>query len=158
MSISVTAAMPCARACIATGRNFAKAGQRTWHCCFRNQNFLHLRVCLVMWLVAWISLAIAVWRAATVHFLWIVFAALWLLVYRRIRVAHFTHAEQPDRHRFWSADFRLSLAAFKARLLEGPSIMEGTSLHMSAVQSRTQKRTAMSLVSTPESNESGNPG
>jgi glycosyltransferase involved in cell wall biosynthesis len=45
---------------------------------------------LVMWLVAWTSLVIAVWGAATVDFLSIAFGALWLLVYRRIRAARFS--------------------------------------------------------------------
>ncbi len=44
---------------------------------------------LLFWMVAWSALAIAVYGAVTQHFLWMLSAALWLLLYRRIRVAHF---------------------------------------------------------------------
>lgn len=50
---------------------------------------------LVLWLVAWLSLGVAVSGAVTLHFVWILPAALWLLIfcfliYRRIRAARFT--------------------------------------------------------------------
>ena len=44
---------------------------------------------LALWFVAWWSLAIAVSAALTHHFVFILSLALWLLVYRRIRTAHF---------------------------------------------------------------------
>jgi glycosyltransferase involved in cell wall biosynthesis len=44
---------------------------------------------LFLWLVAWSALGVAVSGAVSQHFAWIVAAALWLLPYRRIRVAHF---------------------------------------------------------------------
>ncbi|MGA2456504.1 MAG: glycosyltransferase family 2 protein [Terriglobales bacterium] len=44
------------------------------------------------WLAAWFTIAIAASGARSRHFLWIASAALWLLVYRRIRAAHFTTA------------------------------------------------------------------
>ena len=47
---------------------------------------------LVWWLVAWSALGAAVSGAVSQHFAWIVVAALWLLPYRRIRVAHFATA------------------------------------------------------------------
>ncbi len=47
---------------------------------------------LFLWLVAWSALGIAVSGAVSQHFAWIVAAALWLLPYRRIRVAHFSTA------------------------------------------------------------------
>jgi glycosyltransferase involved in cell wall biosynthesis len=58
---------------------------------FPQSNFLAYQS-LAMWLVAWWSLAIAVSGAVTQHFIWILAAALWLLVYRRIRTAHFQSA------------------------------------------------------------------
>ncbi len=47
---------------------------------------------LLLWLAAWASLGIAVLGAASQHFVWIVFAVFWLLVYRRISLAHFSAA------------------------------------------------------------------
>lgn len=47
---------------------------------------------LALWLLAWWSLAVAVSGAITEHFIWILAAAFWLLVYRRIRTAHFQAA------------------------------------------------------------------
>lgn len=44
---------------------------------------------LVLWLMAWWSLAVAVSGAITGHFIWILAAAFWLLVYRRISAANF---------------------------------------------------------------------
>jgi glycosyltransferase involved in cell wall biosynthesis len=44
------------------------------------------------WFAAWFAIAIAASGARSHHFLWIAAAALWLLVYRRIRAAHFTTA------------------------------------------------------------------
>jgi glycosyltransferase involved in cell wall biosynthesis len=55
---------------------------------FPQAEFLAFRS-LALWLVAWWSLGIAVSGAVTQHFVWILSAALWLLVYRRIRAAHF---------------------------------------------------------------------
>ncbi len=45
-----------------------------------------------LWMMAWSALVVAVFGAIAQHFTWIAFAALWLLVYRRIRAAHFTAA------------------------------------------------------------------
>jgi hypothetical protein len=45
-----------------------------------------------LWLLAWAALIVAASGAATGHFAWIAFAALWLFVYQRIRRAHFTPA------------------------------------------------------------------
>jgi glycosyltransferase involved in cell wall biosynthesis len=47
---------------------------------------------LVLWLVAWSTLGVAVIGAASRHFAWIAFALFWLLLYRRIRAAHFAPA------------------------------------------------------------------
>src|SRR6202795_2099848 len=47
---------------------------------------------LFLWFVAWSALGVAMSGAASQHFAWIAFAALWLLLYRRIRVAHFSPA------------------------------------------------------------------
>jgi len=44
---------------------------------------------LILWFAAWSTLAIAVSGVASRHFVWILCAAFWLLVYRRIRAAHF---------------------------------------------------------------------
>ncbi len=44
---------------------------------------------LLWWLMAWSALAIALAGAYGRYFLWIACAALWLLLYRRISVAHF---------------------------------------------------------------------
>jgi glycosyltransferase involved in cell wall biosynthesis len=45
---------------------------------------------LFLWLVAWSALGVAVSGAVSQHLAWIAAAALWLLPYRRIRVAHFS--------------------------------------------------------------------
>jgi len=47
---------------------------------------------LLWWFAAWLTLGVAVYGATRRHFLWIVFAAVWLLLYRRIRAAHFATA------------------------------------------------------------------
>ncbi len=47
---------------------------------------------LVLWFAAWVALGFAVFGAASQHFLWIAFAVLWLLVYRRIGAANFATA------------------------------------------------------------------
>jgi glycosyltransferase involved in cell wall biosynthesis len=47
---------------------------------------------LCRWSVAWFTICIAVSGALSHHFVWIAAAALWLLIYRRIRAAHFTAA------------------------------------------------------------------
>jgi glycosyltransferase involved in cell wall biosynthesis len=44
---------------------------------------------LLLWLAAWASFGIALTGAASRHFGWIAFAVFWLLVYRRINIAHF---------------------------------------------------------------------
>jgi hypothetical protein len=44
---------------------------------------------LFLWFLAWSALGVAVSGATSQHVLRIGFAAFWLLVYRRIRVAHF---------------------------------------------------------------------
>src|SRR5208282_953688 len=49
-------------------------------------------VSLLLWLVAWSSLGVAVSGVLTQHFVWILSAAFWLLVYRRIRMARFKTA------------------------------------------------------------------
>ena len=46
---------------------------------------------ILWWGAAWIGLGFAIAGAAHRQFWWIVFAALWLLVYRRIRIAHFAN-------------------------------------------------------------------
>jgi hypothetical protein len=43
--------------------------------------------------VAWSALGVAMSGAASQHFAWIPFAGIWLLLYRRIRVAHFSPAD-----------------------------------------------------------------
>ena len=45
---------------------------------------------LLLWLAAWSTLGVAVSGAISQHFAWIPFAGIWLLLYRRIRVAHFS--------------------------------------------------------------------
>jgi glycosyltransferase involved in cell wall biosynthesis len=47
---------------------------------------------LLLWFAAWSMLGVAVSGAVTHHLAWIAFAALWALAYRRIRVAHFSPA------------------------------------------------------------------
>jgi len=47
---------------------------------------------LFFWLAVWAALGIAVVGAASRHFAWIAFAPLWALLYRRIRAAHFSPA------------------------------------------------------------------
>ena len=46
----------------------------------------------VWWSAAWLALAVAVYGTLTRHFLMIVLAAVWLLLYRRISVANFATA------------------------------------------------------------------
>jgi glycosyltransferase involved in cell wall biosynthesis len=58
---------------------------------FRNPEQLAVQS-LLLWLVAWSALAVAVSGAISQHFAWISFAGIWLLLYRRIRVAHFSLA------------------------------------------------------------------
>ena len=55
---------------------------------FPHPAFLALQS-LALWLVAWSSLGITVAGMLNEQFVWILSAALWLLVYRRIRAAHF---------------------------------------------------------------------
>src|ERR1700687_475389 len=45
---------------------------------------------LVLWLVAWSTLGVAVSGAISQHFALVSFALFWLLLYRRIRAAHFS--------------------------------------------------------------------
>jgi glycosyltransferase involved in cell wall biosynthesis len=45
---------------------------------------------LALWIVAWFSLAVAASAAINRRFPWIVLAALWLLLYRKIRAANFS--------------------------------------------------------------------
>jgi hypothetical protein len=47
---------------------------------------------LLLWLVAWSALGVAVSGAISQHFAWIPFAGIWLLLYWRIHVAHFSPA------------------------------------------------------------------
>jgi glycosyltransferase involved in cell wall biosynthesis len=44
---------------------------------------------MILWLASWSALVAAAFGIATHHFLWIVGAALWPLLYRRIHKAHF---------------------------------------------------------------------
>jgi glycosyltransferase involved in cell wall biosynthesis len=45
---------------------------------------------VLWWLAAWSTLGLAVSGAAREHFTWLAFAAIWLLLYRRISAANFT--------------------------------------------------------------------
>jgi glycosyltransferase involved in cell wall biosynthesis len=100
---------------VALARLFRKAGKRVYFryggdavCTRMYRNWAQLRegwtknlallfpqperlalVSLLLWLVAWSSLGVAVSGVLTQHFVWILSAAFWLLVYRRIRAAHF---------------------------------------------------------------------
>jgi len=47
------------------------------------------RQSVFLWLMAWLALAVAALGAVGGHYLWIALAALWLLLYRRIRAANF---------------------------------------------------------------------
>ena len=47
---------------------------------------------LAIWMLAWCSLAMAIAGAITHHFIWILPAAVWLRVYRRVNAAHFEAA------------------------------------------------------------------
>ena len=47
---------------------------------------------LLLWFAAWSMLGVAVSGAVSHYLAWIAFAALWALAYRRIRVAHFSPA------------------------------------------------------------------
>jgi glycosyltransferase involved in cell wall biosynthesis len=47
---------------------------------------------LLWWFAAWLALGVAVYGAVSRNFQWIAFAAVWLLLYRRIRTAHFAPA------------------------------------------------------------------
>ncbi len=58
---------------------------------FPQPEFLAFKI-VFWWFAAWVALAFAVSGAASQHFLWIVFAVLWLFLYRRIRTAHFATA------------------------------------------------------------------
>jgi hypothetical protein len=42
------------------------------------------------WTMAWFAIYVAASGVLTRHFIWTLAAALWLLVYRRIRIAHFS--------------------------------------------------------------------
>ncbi len=123
---------------------------------FPKPEFLALET-LVMWLVAWISLAIAVWGAATVHFLWTVFAALWLLVYRRIRVAHFTMLNNLIAIAFGLPIFAYLLLRSKRAFWKGQVSWKGRAYTVgSPVKDSEKNRDESSFDS--KSNESGNPG
>ncbi len=58
---------------------------------FRQSEFLMYQT-LALWLLAWSSVAIAIYGVLTRHFAWILLAAFWPLVYRRISAAHFKTA------------------------------------------------------------------
>ncbi len=58
---------------------------------FPHSEFLAIRS-LAFWFVAWWSLGIAASAALTQHFVWILSAVFWLLVYRRLHAAHFKTA------------------------------------------------------------------
>jgi glycosyltransferase involved in cell wall biosynthesis len=58
---------------------------------FPRSEFLAFQA-LLSWFAAWASLAIATSGILTGHYVWVAAAAFWLLVYRRIRAAHFTTA------------------------------------------------------------------
>jgi glycosyltransferase involved in cell wall biosynthesis len=47
---------------------------------------------MFLWFMAWLSLGLAVSGASAHYFPWITFGALWFLLYRRIRTAHFATA------------------------------------------------------------------
>src|SRR5208282_825122 len=47
---------------------------------------------MFLWFLPWTALIVAARGAASGHFVWIAFAALWLFAYRRIHAAHFTAA------------------------------------------------------------------
>ncbi|MGO9404168.1 MAG: glycosyltransferase [Terriglobales bacterium] len=55
---------------------------------FPRPEFLAVQA-LILWLAAWSTIAIAVSGVTSRHFVWILAAAFWLLVYRRICAAHF---------------------------------------------------------------------
>ncbi len=44
---------------------------------------------LLWWFAAWLALGVAAYGTVSRRFPWIVFASVWLLLYRRIRAAHF---------------------------------------------------------------------
>jgi glycosyltransferase involved in cell wall biosynthesis len=109
---------------------------------------------LVMWLVAWISLAIAVRGAATVHFLWTVFAALWLLVYRRIRVAHFSILNNLIAIAFGPPIFAYLLLRSKRAFSKGQVSWKGRAYTVGSTAKLSKKNRN---ESSSKSNESGHP-
>jgi len=111
---------------------------------------------LVMWLVAWISLAIAVRGAATVHFLWTVFAALWLLVYRRIRVAHFSIPNNLIAIAFGPPIFAYLLLRSKHAFSQGQVSWKGRAYTVGG-PAKLSKKNRNESSSNSKSNESGNP-
>jgi len=98
---------------------------------FPQPNRLALRSSL-FWVVAWSALAIAVSGAITQHFLWMLSAALWLLLYQRIHVANFTVANNLLAIAFGPPIFAYLLLASKKAHASGQVSWKGRSYNTGA--------------------------
>jgi glycosyltransferase involved in cell wall biosynthesis len=88
---------------------------------------------LAMWLVAWWSLAIAVSCAITAHFIWILAAVFWLLLYRRISGAHFQTTSNLTAIAFGLPIFACLLRRSAKAYLNGEVSWKGRKYNVSAL-------------------------
>jgi hypothetical protein len=105
---------------------------------------------LALWIVAWFCLAVASTAAINRRFIWIVLAALWLLLYRKIRTANFSTANNLIAMAFGPPTFAYLLLRSKKAHANGEVSWKGRSY---TVESESI-RVSMSAAKAASSNSS----
>jgi glycosyltransferase involved in cell wall biosynthesis len=120
---------------------------------FPQPEFLAFKI-VFWWFAAWEALAFAVSGAASRHFAWIAFAAFWLLLYRRIRLAHFTTANNLIAIAFGLPMFAYLLLRSKKAHAHGQVSWKGRNYDVGAPSgSKPGETKASDLLSRIESQE-----
>jgi len=110
---------------------------------------------LAWWLVTWWSLAVALAGMVRHDFVWVLFAVLsvpfWLLLYRRIRVAHFSTANNLIACAFGLPIFACLLLRSAKAHRDGRVSWKGRAYMVGARGGSTQTEMPASIISTNES-------
>ncbi len=106
---------------------------------------------LFLWFMAWSGLGVAVLGAARQRFVWSAVAALWLLAYRRIRVAHFATANNLIALAFGLPMFAYLLLRSKQAHANGQVSWKGRTYRVDAPGSEPVEKKATDLIPRIES-------
>ncbi|MGD0213602.1 MAG: glycosyltransferase family 2 protein [Terriglobales bacterium] len=95
---------------------------------------------LFWWCTAWAAMGIAVWGSVREHWMWITLVLFWLLVYRRIRAAHFSTANNLLAITAGMPMFAYLLLRSKKALATGRVSWKGRAYDVDAPDARTHDK------------------